>query len=438
MIATRSGFAYALLSGLLITQTPVFANDSVGQWSGLLKTQTGYSLEPEQIQQQEWLLDVEYNRPVGQGELTAIARMRLDLVDDLNQADSDVPDTYSSIGKPLLSGPEGQLDLRELYWQTDLGQSFWRLGKQQVVWGEADGIKLLDVINPQSFREFTLDEFDDSRIPLWMVNAEFTLANDGLLQLLWIPDTTVHELPPQGSPFAFTSPSLVPPTPDQPVELNQPQAPSGFDSADFGLRYSQFLGGWDFSLNYLYHYVDTPVVRARVEQGNIIVDQDYERSHLIGGAASTVIGDWTLRMEAIYETDRYHRASSALPGVTQSDQWSSLLGVDWQGWTDQFISLQWAQTTLQDPASDSINQRREDTFTLLWQSNFLNETLTSEFLVLHSPEYDDGVVQWELSYNYQTGIDLILAADIFYGDQRGLFGQFRNADRITAALHWGF
>ena len=42
--------------------------------------------------------------------------------------------------------------LRELYLDTKIGGVDLRLGKQQVVWGTADGIKLLDIINPTDFR----------------------------------------------------------------------------------------------------------------------------------------------------------------------------------------------------------------------------------------------------------------------------------------------
>jgi len=59
-----------------------------------------------------------------------------------------------------------------------------RLGKQQIVWGETDGLKLLDVMNPQNFREFILDEFEDSRLPLWSVKytvPEFLRTNNTVI-----------------------------------------------------------------------------------------------------------------------------------------------------------------------------------------------------------------------------------------------------------------
>ena len=40
-----------------------------------------------------------------------------------------------------------------------LGKSYFTFGKQQVVWGKADVLKVLDVVNPPSFRELILEDF---------------------------------------------------------------------------------------------------------------------------------------------------------------------------------------------------------------------------------------------------------------------------------------
>lgn len=79
--------------------------------------------------------------------------------------------------------------LRELYvdYPLELGEDRtidMRIGKQQVVWGTADGIKLLDIINPTDYREFNQNTFEDSRIPVWMFNAETALGENGNVQLI--------------------------------------------------------------------------------------------------------------------------------------------------------------------------------------------------------------------------------------------------------------
>ena len=97
--------------------------------------------------------------------------------------------------------------LRELYVDMNFGDSVsMRLGKQQVVWGTADGIKLLDIINPTDWREFAQNTMEDSRIPVWMLNTEIDVGESGNLQLI-VAQAEKNKIPglnaggDQGHPF---------------------------------------------------------------------------------------------------------------------------------------------------------------------------------------------------------------------------------------------
>jgi hypothetical protein len=74
--------------------------------------------------------------------------------------------------------------LREAYIDTNIKDWSIRAGKQQVVWGTADGIKLLDMINPTDYTEMAQNSPEDSRIPTWMINAETELENGSNLQFI--------------------------------------------------------------------------------------------------------------------------------------------------------------------------------------------------------------------------------------------------------------
>ncbi len=74
--------------------------------------------------------------------------------------------------------------LREFYFDTSAGGWDLRLGKQQVVWGTADGIKLLDIINPTDFRELNQNVSEDARIPVWMINAERDFDSGANIQFI--------------------------------------------------------------------------------------------------------------------------------------------------------------------------------------------------------------------------------------------------------------
>ncbi len=82
--------------------------------------------------------------------------------------------------------------LREAYIDADFNDYSIRAGKQQVVWGTADGMKLLDAINPTDYAEMAQNQMEDSRIPVWMVNAETDASNGGNWQFIMSEGKSSH------------------------------------------------------------------------------------------------------------------------------------------------------------------------------------------------------------------------------------------------------
>lgn len=74
--------------------------------------------------------------------------------------------------------------LREAYVDTEFAGWSIRAGKQQTVWGTADGMKLLDAINPTDYSEMAQNQMEDSRIPIWMFNAENDTDSGSSLQFI--------------------------------------------------------------------------------------------------------------------------------------------------------------------------------------------------------------------------------------------------------------
>jgi len=382
-------------------------------------------------------------------DMTFIARVRFDGLSKLGP-DDDRGDNYSDINGPVLTSSQGDISIREWFFDTEIAGNYWRIGKQQVVWGQADGLKVLDVVNPQSYREFILDDFEDSRIPLWMANIEIPVGDENSLQLLWIPDLSYNEFAVIGSTYQLTTPLLVPQTSALQAlgmtfggyQHNKPSSP--VKDSDIGLRYSMFYNGWDLTFNYFYHYLDSPVNYQRVEQSQVFIDARYQRSHLLGATASKAFGDFTLRTEVGYSSDSYHplKPGSASyltgQGIHKSADISSVIGLDWQGLTDTMISVQWFQSYLLDDNPGLIRKRNDHTLSFMYNQTFENETWEFETLVLHGLDLDDGSVQTKLSYMLESNIKLYLEADIFYGNISGLLGQFKDTDRFTFGLEWGF
>ena len=105
----------------------------------------------------------------------------------------------------------------------------FRVGAQQIIWGEVVGLFFADVVSARDMREFLLPGFDIIRIPQWAARAEY-FAGDTHVEFIWIPvplfdrigkpgaDFYPAPLPsptPAASPRCFCDPAAARPQPRQ-------------------------------------------------------------------------------------------------------------------------------------------------------------------------------------------------------------------------------
>lgn len=428
---------------LVLWQTSVIAVDfdgsltTTGQW--MVNTKDGKS------QSLSLNLIPELNASFNNGwQVQSSLRLRAEAIDGMQISDMELG-SYSAYSKPAMLNGEVELELRELYLQGEIGDTFLTLGKQQIVWGKSDGLKVLDIVNPQSFREFILVDFDDSRIPLWTVNIEHSIA-DWDLQFIWIPDQTYHSLPKQNATYAFTSPVLVPTAPlGIPVAIEALQRPSNIVlDSDVGLRLATFWQGWDITFNYLYQYDNQPVLRQNVAiTGGMplaTISPQYERTHVIGTTFSNAFSDWVLRGEIGYFTEHYFIGNNPLlnKGVVKSPELHYVMGLDWNAPLDVLLSMQLIQSWMINDAGISTRDKLDTTLTGLIRRHYFYQTLTAELLFIFNTNNSDGIIRPKISYEWQDNIRTWLGADIFYGDSQGVFGQFDQNSRVGLGVEVSF
>lgn len=415
------------------------AYSSAATLDTVLNTELAYGTEQREINKAESVLSLQWQGDLPlQAAYSLLARVAGDAADDLRVADP-ADGNYSSFNGPIWESEHGDVEIAEAYVDFSALNGWWRVGKQQVVWGQADGLKVLDVVNPQNFREFNLPEFEDSRIATWMLNAEFELPSDATLQVLLIPDTTYHKLADNGTTYEFTSPRYIPAVPPgvANVQVASPDRPDHY--TELGLRYRQFVSGWDWALNYLKHFQDVPVLYREVDGSSMTILPAYERNELFGTTASTALGDYVIRLELGYNTDTYHLTDNDLVnrGIGTSPEIASVVGLDYLGFQDWLISFQWFQSTLTDDSNTFLREETRMQTTLMLQRTLWNETLELELFMLFSDEDQDGQVRAKATYLLADGIRIWLGADAFYGANIGQFGQFDDTDRIVMGLEWG-
>ncbi|ASP38501.1 hypothetical protein CHH28_07365 [Bacterioplanes sanyensis] len=447
MMATGYRLAMGLACGLQLSA--LMPATCMAQWLPTLEYQLALTDQQSQavdVQSQRWRLQPQWVGQYQAWRFNVLPQLELQssghLQGEENQNRDNYPPEDINYNGPLYWHSGLRADMREAYADYDgtLFATDWslRLGKQQVAWGQADGFRVLDIINPQDLREFNLPDQQDTRIATWMLNSQWSLGGDQILQLIVIPDLTFSERAPSKSPFAITSPELTPTiTAGQAVVRKATKRPDW--RPEWALRWSDFVFGWDVSASYFAFFHDTPVIYREVIDSVVHVSPEYRSSQLLGVAANTVYGSWVHRFELAW-LDRQFLISSAeySAGINESPEAQFVYGLDFQGWSNSVLSYQLYLAYLQDEQLGTVRHQQSIRHTMMMKRSFLNDTLNTEVFLLLNRDYNDG--QWRLTGDYQWNDNWVieLALDAFYGPAIGPFGQYQQANRLSMGLEYSF
>lgn len=371
--------------------------------------------------------------------LVVSTRLRVDAEQQLEPGRPRLS-SYGPASRPLELGDVGTLELRDVYWEQPLANGLARVGKQQIVWGRLDGIKLLDVLNPQNFREFILDDFGNSRISLWSAYLDMSFG-DWRMELAAIPDYSAHEIPEPGAWFELQAPRFrfgaSPATPALPTATDGSR--SSREDGALGLRLSRPLGRVDVSVLAYSGSDHEPLGRLRPEREGLVLERFHRRRELLGFSMETALGGMALRAEAGFQLDRTFnaRAAGGLSTV-EGDQLSGALAADIDGPFGVLVNLQFLWDEILDAPPGLVRPDRDRLTTLFLRRGFLYDTLRLEGRWYHS--LDDGDDLFGLSLHYDSGDNttLYLRAEGFDGRAEGLFGQFSGRDRLLVGIRHTF
>jgi hypothetical protein len=167
-------------------------------------------------------------------------------------------------------------DLWEFYVDLRRGPAFFRIGKQNLAWGETDIFRLLDGINPlDNTFGGPFEDLDDRRIPLWMLRGAYNLGTFGPVASLsiegfWVPgnwDVRVGPWAPEGTPYSAPLPEIV----YDRLYVRPPD--KKMSNSRWGVRLQGMLGSANVSAAYYQTFLDigTPrIITTRPIEGPLL------------------------------------------------------------------------------------------------------------------------------------------------------------------------
>lgn len=222
---------------------------------------------------------------------------------------------------------ETELELREAWLRVRAGELLTlQVGRQIVVWGNADSLRAVDVLNPVDAREPGLADLEDIRLPAAMTRADFSLGN-WLVQGVVVHEIREDRLPKNGSDFGWV--------PDLPEERRA----SRVEHSEVGVAIRGSLPLVDLGFYHANVFDNQPwlapapplqtpfgpLPRFRLA---------YAREVMNGADASLATGSWLFRTEAA------HVSGVRALGMGVFSRLDAIAGLEYAGFVDTTLVLE--------------------------------------------------------------------------------------------------
>jgi hypothetical protein len=387
--------------------------------------------------------------------------------------------------------------LKEMHLTWTPGDFMFRVGKQIVVWGETDGFRLMDQINPLDQRRGFGDvEFESTIIPIWLLRTNYSpkLQSDWLLDLgfeftfnpnaEFIPNQDILPGNDEGGVWA---PNVLIPGPFPRGEahlgslirgVHQPNLWSR-EGFEYAFRIRANILDTLITLNYFYGLDNSPVTQnvarppiiSLASDGRLIihpfVEGKYPLFRFVGATLSrditplkaTFLGGVSpvVRLESFYAFS--NTFATTLNRLIKSDEFRAAIGVDWKVKIPFLnprafftISPQFFYRRIIDYpsianisgvlSSEEISGLKENNYmtSLMIKTSYFNAKLTPSFFWLRDITNQAEFFKVEVTYDYTSNWRGTVGTLLLDGHKKGQgFEVFDNKDQVYFKItyRWG-
>lgn len=284
-----------------------------------------------------------------------------------------------------LDSLESQVELFDAYVQGTLIDNLdIKLGRQVVVWGKSDTIRVVDLLNPLDNRRPAMVDMEDLRLPATMAKFDYYYENWSVTPI-FVLEQREDKLPPFGGDF---NPS--------PIKVDTPKKSN---EITFALNVSGEFSGFDVDFYFANVYPNFDFYpRTDVDVQNKIT--------MYGAAIAYVYGGLLLKSELAYsQNNKYIEL-----GEQKLDRVDMLVGFEYNGISETTISLDFANKRfLKDYGIDQNNYQGAFRVT----SDFYHDTLHANYLIsVFGKSFNDGGyqrawVEYEISDSVKSTLGIV-------------------------------
>ena len=340
---------------------------------------------------------------------------------------------YSLRGRDNYTGStldeyEDEAELGEVWLQgSPLPGLDIKIGRQIVVWGKSDNLRVTDILNPMDQREPGMTDIEDLRLPVGMTRLDYSIGS-WVLTGIAVHENRFNKLPAYGSDYYILAAPL--PKEDKPNV--------SFDNQEVAFCLNGIFSGWEASFYAARVFDDTAHVEGDSSTG-------YKRVHsritMLGTAVNLVRGNWLYKTEAAFLQGLEF---AALPDGEKS-RLDVLAGVEYSGFTDTSISFEVVNRHIFDfgdglTASPDSAEENDFQWAFRISRDFLHERLETIFLAQAYDALGQGgaLERVEFSYDITDNWEATAGLVLYQSGDKPSFDDLNECNRLFFMLHYSF
>jgi len=328
----------------------------------------------------------------------------------------------------LLDLYEHELEIDDLYLQGSLTSTLdIKTGRQVVVWGKSDNVRVTDILNPLDNRLPGMVDIKNRRLPVAMTKLDY-YTGDWNLSGIMIHEARFDKNPVYNSDFY---PGKHPLPPEEKPDLS-------FDNQQYGLALNGIFSGWDLSLYGAWVFD----ARAHITQDvNGSLYRKHSRVFMTGMTGNVAFGNWLLKGEGAW--------FDGLEFANFEDEDFSRLelmgGIEYLGFSETGLSLEIVNRHLVDFEEQlklSPDIAQEDTIQTVAKliRDFANDTIQLKILLsFFGGHGENGMFErFQLDYDFNDAVTLTGGVIFYQSGDQGALSEIEDNDRIFFEFSYAF
>jgi hypothetical protein len=340
--------------------------------------------------------------------------------------------TYNSI-----LPDQTQIELREAFLEYTNKNWNFKAGRQIVIWGISDGLRITDIVSPMDMTEFLARDYDDIRIPVNAMRVRY-LTQNIRAEIILIPVTSFFIVPYQtDNPW-----SVFPSNTGIYFDVDMENTPEkNLKNSEFGGRLSFFLSGIDFSFSALHSWNKMPILKRQFSSNNdtVFISALHNRMDMLGADFSMPLRQFVIRGEIAEYFGEIQPLNMLANNNTllKRNTTNFLIGVDWYPGNEWTFTSQYSHKLIPDYVDLIETKENTALVTLGITKKIIRSTLNLSTFTYFDITNEGLFNRTSADYSLTDEIHIMLGYDWFNGD-KGMFGMYKNNSEVWFKAKYSF